>query len=436
MKGKKTLNFRSDSQKKSYTWQAFNDLKKDFNSHLTLNKRVSLMPQLNNLNIQNFRLLTNLEIPQLGQINLIVGKNHAGKSTVLEALCIYDSLGSPLLLEKLLEKHDELEKITDGEGMLSVENFFTNRSFPQNGKGIYIGNTDQTEYVSLKPTYFTLEKSDQESEDSFPLRRRVRKELEKAAIKTYEGVRQSLKINAKNYQLEKTMVASRFDPPGILQTWLDFQSYDRDDYQLAQLELQKMGLTLICGYIPTDFIPLSRLSAIWDDISLTHGQKVIEGLKLIEPKVEGLTFRKVNQNGSVAERKPFMKLKGQEQLEPLRSYGDGIRRILQLFLYLVQAKGRFLLIDEFENGLHYTVQPKVWELIFKLAKDLNVQVFATTHSWDCVTAFQQVSQDSEEEAILFRLGRSVRTTNLGQVIARVYNKESLQRVTQADLEVR
>jgi len=142
------------------------------------------MPQLNNLNIQNFRLLKNLEIPQLKQINLIVGKNNAGKSTVLEALCIYESLGSPLLLEKLLEGHDELENMTNS--ILSVENFFTNRSFPQNGEEIYIGNIDKTEYVSLKPTYFTLEKSDQESEDSFQ-RQRVRKELEKAAIKTYEG---------------------------------------------------------------------------------------------------------------------------------------------------------------------------------------------------------------------------------------------------------
>ena len=73
------------------------------------------MPQLNNLNIQNFRLLENLEIARLGQINLFVGKNHAGKSTVLEALCIYESLGSPLLLEQLLDKHDELEAISDGD---------------------------------------------------------------------------------------------------------------------------------------------------------------------------------------------------------------------------------------------------------------------------------------------------------------------------------
>jgi len=391
------------------------------------------MPQLNNLNIQKFRLFENLEIPQLGQINLFVGKNHAGKSTVLEALCIYESLGSPLLLEKLLEKHDELEAITDGEGLLSVENFFTHRVFPQNGSEIYIGNIDHTEYVKLKPTYFTWEKSEKLEEN---ILQRIRKELKKADIKTYEGVRSSLKITAKNSQLEKPSVAAQFEPPGLLQTWLDFQSYDRDDHQLAQLEWQKLGLTLNCAYIPTDFIPVNQLSMIWDDISLTYGQQVIEGLKLIEPKVEGLTFRRVNQNSRVAERKPFVKLKGQQQLEPLRSYGDGIRRILQLFLYLVQAKNQLLLIDEFENGFHYTVQPKVWELIFKLAKDLNIQVFATTHSWDCVTAYAETTQQSTTEGLLFHLGRSALTSDKNKIIATAYDKEELELITQTDLEVR
>jgi len=59
--------------------------------------------------------------------------------------------------------------------------------------------------------------------------------------------------------------------------------------------------------------------------------------------------------------------------------------LFHLIFALVNAKDGFLLIDEFENGLHYTVQPKVWELIFKLAKALNVQVFASFfflgHSW-------------------------------------------------------
>ena len=57
------------------------------------------MLTLTNLKIQNFRLLKDVEIQQLGRVNLIVGKNNAGKSSVLEALRIYEALASPLLLE-------------------------------------------------------------------------------------------------------------------------------------------------------------------------------------------------------------------------------------------------------------------------------------------------------------------------------------------------
>ena len=67
---------------------------------------------------------------------------------------------------------------------------------------------------------------------------------------------------------------------------------------------------------------------------------------------------------------------------PLGSMGDGMLRVLQIILKVFSAQGGFLLIDEFENGLHYSVQEKIWALIFKLAEQLNIQVFATTHSWD------------------------------------------------------
>ncbi|RKZ79523.1 MAG: hypothetical protein DRR19_24870 [Candidatus Parabeggiatoa sp. nov. 1] len=61
-------------------------------------------------------------------------------------------------------------------------------------------------------------------------------------------------------------------------------------------------------------------------------------------------------------------------------------RTLQLVLSMLQAKGGFLLIDEFENGLHYAVQPQ-------LSTESNIQVFATTHSWDCVRAFHSVWEE-------------------------------------------
>ena len=117
--------------------------------------------------------------------------------------------------------------------------------------------------------------------------------------------------------------------------------------------------------------------------------------------------------------------------------GDGMLRILQLILKIFSAKGGFLLIDEFENGLHYSVQKKVWELVFDLAEKLNIQVFATTHSWDCIESFAKVAiEKTAIEGVLFRVGRSVRTSDQGRVIATVFDEQKLFNITQADVEVR
>src|SRR5438045_2113512 len=86
---------------------------------------------------------------------------------------------------------------------------------------------------------------------------------------------------------------------------------------------------------------------------------------------------------------------------PLYSLGNGMLRTLGISLALVSVKDGILLIDEFENGLYYSVQPDLWQLIFQVARCLNVQVFATTHSWDCIEAFQKAASiDKQAEGIL------------------------------------
>ena len=122
---------------------------------------------------------------------------------------------------------------------------------------------------------------------------------------------------------------------------------------------------------------------------------------------------------------------------PLKSLGDGMQRLLQIALNIYQAKDGFLLIDEFENGLHYSVQEKVWGLIFEMAQRLNIQVFATTHSWDCIEAFSKVAVErTDVEGLLFRMGRSAKTSDNGKIIATIFDEAKLERMTQADMEIR
>jgi AAA15 family ATPase/GTPase len=64
------------------------------------------------------------------------------------------------------------------------------------------------------------------------------------------------------------------------------------------------------------------------------------------------------------------------------------------------------LIDEVENGLHHTVMPVVWKGLIAAAKELDVQIFATTHSAECIFAADQAARESQfNDLNLVRLDR-------------------------------
>src|SRR5262249_57748030 len=111
---------------------------------------------------------------------------------------------------------------------------------------------------------------------------------------------------------------------------------------------------------------------------------------------------------------------------------EGMDRLLGIALALVNAKDGILLIDEIESGLHYSVQPDVWRLVFATVQRLNVQVFATTHSWDCIAAFQQAAEENkDEEGLLIRL-----ENKKGKIVATEFDERRLGIATREEIEVR
>ena len=108
-----------------------------------------------------------------------------------------------------------------------------------------------------------------------------------------------------------------------------------------------------------------------------------------------------------------------------------MNRLFGIALSLANAEGGVLLIDEFENGLHYSVQPDVWRMIFNMSERLNIQVFATTHSKDTVHAFQEAAAESPEEGTLIHL-----TSRNGESIPTVFTEEELAIITRDNIEVR
>ena len=120
------------------------------------------------------------------------------------------------------------------------------------------------------------------------------------------------------------------------------------------------------------------------------------------------------------------------QLVPLLYMGEGLGYVLSWQLAVMTAKDGTVLIDEFENGLHYSAQVDAWKAVGAAARQSNVQVFATTHSWECVLAAHRAFAESDEDD--FRLHRLERRD--GEVVALTYDQEQLDTAIEFNFEVR
>ena len=204
------------------------------------------------------------------------------------------------------------------------------------------------------------------------------------------------------------------------------------DPSIPQRILRLNSKEITCVFTSSNGMNKGQITRLWDSIALTSLEKeVLTALRLVAPGVEGLSFVSAPLSDA-KERNPIVKITDIEEPLPLFSLGDGMQRVLGISLALVNARDGILLIDEFENGLYYFAQPHLWRFIFRVAQRLNIQVFATTHSWDCIEAFQKAAQENEqEEGILVRL-----SLRKGEVAATLFDEEELGIATREQIEVR
>ena len=123
---------------------------------------------------------------------------------------------------------------------------------------------------------------------------------------------------------------------------------------------------------------------------------------------------------------------GGEQLLPAALLGDGALRLLTIALAIGESEGGIVLIDEIENGLYYQVMEQVWEAIGELAQSLNVQLFATTHSEECLRAAHTAFSKTKDYP--FRLHRIERTNDGLRAVT--FDKLMLETAIQSGLETR
>jgi len=333
---------------------------------------------LDSLEIKGYRCFEHLTIEKLGRVNLIVGKNNVGKTALLEALKIWAEVDN---IKKAGDVLDEILYLRNEKSILPRTNTLSmadNFSYRHLLFGRPVIDSDNDKIVSFSMSGHT---------DFF----------------LPETVKIDVRINKYVAKLEIDNVTN----------WGKFHE-----------EIKNF-------YCSTKGIDENLAIQIWDDILIQNEEDdAIKTIKIILEDIEDLDF--INYPRGSEKRVPVVRVKGIKERVPLKSFGEGMTRLLGISLALFHCKDGILLLDEIESGLHYSVLPDVWKLIFKTAKDLNVQVFATTHSKDCIEAFTQAAIDDEEsDGMLIRLENKD-----GKIRAVNFNEDELETVERRNIEVR
>ena len=154
--------------------------------------------------------------------------------------------------------------------------------------------------------------------------------------------------------------------------------------------------------------------------------EILPSLQILEPRLQQLCI------GPSGGKEVIQGNTGLSHPVPMSFMGEGIRRLLSIVLAISTSAGGTVLIDEVENGLHYSVLTKVWQAIGHAARKANVQVFATTHSWECILrAHEAFAAGDVYDLRLHRLDR------VGDSISAIsYDREMIESALYNAVEMR
>ncbi len=360
------------------------------------------------LEVRNFRGLEHVRLEGLGRVNLIVGKNGVGKTTLLEAIRFYATSGDPRTVWEMLVSRDEVvdAPLDESKPPDPIESpllsFFQGRpDLAKTTSEIFFGSNFDELRASIQ----------WKAEDHI---------LRAAREKFVYG--ETLTRDPEEDRYPAFVLEGRVSREYRLNRDV------RRPVRWSEVAANQVGS---CNFVSSDGVPSEEWPEMWDEIALTDAEDdLIKALRFLTPGLERLTF--VGSRKGVR-RIPVAKVTGVHHTVPFRSLGDGVYRSLGLLVTLVSMRvGGILLIDEIENGIHYSAQEGLWRILIDTAIRFNVQIFATTHSSDCIRAFQRATAAVPgPTGVLTRLEQ-----RKGKIVATQFDEDELRIAGTESIEVR
>ena len=323
---------------------------------------------LKEFRIKNFRGLEDVTLRDLGRINLIGGKNGSGKTSVLEAMWMFAAPGRPDIAYRVTG----FRGLNAATGATVFRDLF-NQLDPE--KRIELSGVDGSAsdsgklVVSLREHNRRLEPFGNGSAQNVAARSEYSQALSSYEIVFDFQAADGTEYSSTGIWAQETQVSVAAQTMEV-KRGIHVESTENIEVVPASFSLPKVRQ------------PQAQIATNFGAFQLDRQESnVLEFVRAIGPRVMSLV--PVTLEGEVI---LHAEIEDQKGLYPVNLLGEGAFRILEFATSIAQIDGGRYMIDEIENGLHYTVLVNVFKRLYELADHHDVQVFATTHSWECVKA--------------------------------------------------
>jgi len=349
------------------------------------------MNALRNLTISNFRGFDTLEINNFSQINLFLGKNNSGKTSILEAIFLLMGMSNPVIPS-------------------SINQF----------RGLNIASAKQLKYlfhnlkVENKPSFVGT--FDDESE-------------------------RQLNIDAKFLSDNPQIINTSISAPAIKGLDLNFSVKKRHAQKLSRKSSIIFDNDVINQQMPRDYFEnqyavfvtpdkndLGALNRYSEVIKRKAGDSILKSLQMFDSNIKGI---QILPDGI------YFDIKDIDELVPGNIMGDGVRRFLNIATAVAEKKDSIVCIDEIENGLHYSAYKLLWKSLITFSKSYNVQLFITTHNIETLTCLKNILEEEEHGDMreLTQVFTVSKTTTAGYRTYR-YSYEGFKDAIEHETEIR
>ena len=365
------------------------------------------------LSIQGYRGFESYEVAGLARVNLIVGKNNCGKTSILEAIELLVSGGNPTVFNNLGRRRNETSRPSPSPAARWTMDF----------SHVFFGHTFDS------GASFRL--SSDNGARSLTAKVLALDDVAEQGYLGFSGIKQQALPNLFEeddnaepiYAL--SIDASAFEEPVVLPAMENGLVV----FSRLPVSLRDRLPRSPAHFLAVDSVDPVSMGQIWNKaLAESREGEIVEDMKILEPMLNSIHFLTEIRSG----RGILLDFANGGRRMPISTYGDGMRRLLALRLSFVGTANGYLLVDEIDPGLHWTVMEEMWQFIVEVARKNRVQIFATTHSYDCIRGLATLIQsrpDLSDQVCIQKVDTSLET-------AVCLRGEQIRVAVEQDIEVR